>query len=64
MSVRVRPGLSVLLEERPELVDGCRVGLLAHAASVDLGLAHAADRLAARPAYVETKAENRDDRPA
>ena len=49
MSGPVRPGLAVLLDDRPELVDGCRVGLLAHAASVDSALCHAADRLAARP---------------
>jgi uncharacterized protein YbbC (DUF1343 family) len=44
----VRPGLEVLLEERLSLLAGSRVALLAHAASVDRRLRHAADLLANR----------------
>jgi uncharacterized protein YbbC (DUF1343 family) len=45
----VRPGLELLLEERSSLLSGSRVALLAHAASVDRRLRHAADLLAAHP---------------
>ncbi len=42
-------GLEELLAELPEALVGARVGLLAHAASVDAQGLHAADRLAAHP---------------
>lgn len=41
----VMPGIEVLVRERPELVRGQRVGLLAHPASVDSRLCHAASLL-------------------
>ena len=44
----VRPGLEVLLEDRLSLLAGSRVALLAHAASVDRRLRHAAGLLASR----------------
>jgi len=47
--VSVTPGLTVLVEERAELLRGRRVGLLCHAASVDEQLVHAADLVAGVP---------------
>jgi uncharacterized protein YbbC (DUF1343 family) len=41
----VRPGLELLCDERRELVQGARVGLLAHAATVDRRFAHALELL-------------------
>lgn len=45
--MNVRTGLERVVEDRPDLVRGSRVALLAHAASVDRHLAHAAVRLSA-----------------
>jgi uncharacterized protein YbbC (DUF1343 family) len=45
MSEGVRPGLEALIEDRQGLLRGSRTGLLAHAASVDRHLRHAADLL-------------------
>jgi len=42
---QVRPGLEVLLGDRLDLLKGSRVGLVAHPASVDRRLRHAADLL-------------------
>jgi uncharacterized protein YbbC (DUF1343 family) len=47
MSPRVRTGLDVLAAERCALLRGRRVGLVAHPASVDARLRHAAELLAA-----------------
>jgi uncharacterized protein YbbC (DUF1343 family) len=47
--VSVRTGLDVLLAERPRLLQGKRVGLVVHAASVDHRLEHAAQRIASLP---------------
>ncbi len=48
----VRPGIEVLCEDRAHLVRNARVGLLAHPASVDRDLRHAAERLAEAGAEV------------
>jgi len=42
----VRPGIEVLVRDRPELVRGSRIGLIAHPASVDRDLRHATQLLA------------------
>ena len=42
----MRLGIDLLLNERRGLIDGKRLGLLAHAASVDASRAHTLDRLA------------------
>jgi uncharacterized protein YbbC (DUF1343 family) len=45
----VRTGLERLVEERAEYIEGCRVGLLCHPASVDRELRHASELLAGIP---------------
>jgi uncharacterized protein YbbC (DUF1343 family) len=46
VQTRVRSGLEILLEDKPELVTGKRVALLCNPTSVDRQMRHAADRIA------------------
>lgn len=50
VTFRVRSGLEVLVEERPRLCRGRKVGLLCHPASVDADLRHASDLIRERGA--------------
>jgi uncharacterized protein YbbC (DUF1343 family) len=50
-SMRVRPGIEVLLDKRKELVRGARVGAVVHPASVLPDLRHTADALSAEGGF-------------